>query len=43
MLAEDVTAAVALPSFDNSSMDGYAVHAADVAGAVAAGARDAAG
>ena len=33
MLAEDVTAAVALPSFDNSSMDGYAVHAADVAGA----------
>ena len=33
MLAEDVTAAVALPSFDNSSMDGYAVLAADVAGA----------
>ena len=33
MLAEDVTAAVALPSFDNSSMDGYAVRAADVAGA----------
>jgi len=33
VLAEDVTAAVALPSFDNSSMDGYAVHAADVAGA----------
>ena len=31
VLAEDVTAAVALPSFDNSSMDGYAVHAADVA------------
>ena len=27
MLAEDVTAAVALPSFDNSGMDGYAVHA----------------
>ena len=33
VLAEDVTAAVALPSFDNSSMDGYAVYAADVAGA----------
>jgi molybdopterin molybdotransferase len=33
VLAEDVTAAVSLPSFDNSSMDGYAVHAADVAGA----------
>jgi molybdopterin molybdotransferase len=33
VLAEDVTAAVALPSFDNSSMDGYAVHAADVAAA----------
>jgi len=33
VLAEDVTAAVALPSFDNSSMDGYAVHAGDVAGA----------
>jgi molybdopterin molybdotransferase len=31
VLAEDVTAAVALPSFDNSSMDGYAVHASDVA------------
>ncbi|MGH3291561.1 MAG: hypothetical protein ACRDP7_07130, partial [Trebonia sp.] len=35
VLAEDVTAAVALPSFDNWSMDGYAVHAADVAGASA--------
>ena len=33
VLAEDVRAAVALPSFDNSSMDGYAVRAADVAGA----------
>jgi molybdopterin molybdotransferase len=30
-----VTAAVSLPSFDNSSMDGYAVCAADVAGAAA--------
>jgi molybdopterin molybdotransferase len=29
VLAEDVTAAVALPSFDNSSMDGYAVLAED--------------
>jgi molybdopterin molybdotransferase len=33
VLAEDVTAAVDLPSFDNSSMDGYAVLAEDVAGA----------
>jgi molybdopterin molybdotransferase len=33
VLAEDVTAAVALPSFDNSSMDGYAVLAADTSGA----------
>jgi len=31
--AEDVTASVALPSFDNSAMDGYAVVAGDVAGA----------
>ena len=29
VLAEDVTAAVSLPSFDNSSMDGYAVQASD--------------
>jgi molybdopterin molybdotransferase len=29
VLAEDVIAAVALPSFDNSSMDGFAVRAAD--------------
>ena len=29
VLAEDVTAAVSLPSFDNSGMDGYAVHAKD--------------
>jgi molybdopterin molybdotransferase len=29
VLAEDVTAAVALPSFDNSSMDGFAVRAGD--------------
>lgn len=29
VLAEDVTAGVALPSFDNSSMDGYAVQSAD--------------
>jgi molybdopterin molybdotransferase len=34
-LAEDVLARVSLPRFDNSSMDGYAVRAADaVAGAV---------
>lgn len=33
VLAEDVTADVALPPFDNSAMDGYAVRAADVAGA----------
>jgi molybdopterin molybdotransferase len=33
VLAENVTAAVSLPSFDNSSMDGYAVQAADVADA----------
>src|SRR5262245_1217559 len=30
VLVEDVTAAVSLPSFDNSSMDGYAVLAADL-------------
>ena len=30
-LAEDATALRPLPSFDNSAMDGYAVHAADVA------------
>jgi molybdopterin molybdotransferase len=29
VLAEDVTAAVSLPSFDNSSMDGYAVSSSD--------------
>ena len=33
ILAENVLAAVDLPSFDNSAMDGYAVRAADVAGA----------
>jgi len=33
VLAEDATALCPLPSFDNSSMDGYAVHAADVAAA----------
>jgi molybdopterin molybdotransferase len=36
VLAGDATAAVPLPSFDNSSMDGYAVHAADLAAATAA-------
>jgi len=34
--AEDVVATMALPSFDNSAMDGYAVRRADVAGAEAA-------
>jgi molybdopterin molybdotransferase len=33
VLAEDVTAGVSLPPFDNSSMDGYAVLASDIAGA----------
>ena len=33
VLATDVTAPLALPPWDNASMDGYAVRAADVAGA----------
>ncbi|MCL2583220.1 MAG: molybdopterin molybdotransferase MoeA [Streptosporangiales bacterium] len=33
VLAEDVTAAVSLPPFDNSAMDGYAVRASDTASA----------
>jgi molybdopterin molybdotransferase len=33
VLAEDVTAQVAVPPFDSSAMDGFAVRAADVAGA----------
>ena len=33
VLAEDITASRPLPPFDNSAMDGYAVIAADVAGA----------
>jgi molybdopterin molybdotransferase len=33
VLAEDVTAASPLPSFDNSAMDGYAVRVGDVAAA----------
>lgn len=33
VLAEDVTAQVDVPSFDNSSMDGYAVHASDLVAA----------
>lgn len=32
-LCEDVVSGVSLPGFDNSAMDGYAVHAEDVAGA----------
>src|SRR5262249_39073969 len=35
VLAEPATAAGSLPPFDNSSMDGYAVHASDVAAAAA--------
>jgi molybdopterin molybdotransferase len=31
VLADDVTALRPMPSFDNSSMDGYAIHASDVA------------
>ncbi len=37
VLARDVVAGVALPGFDNSAMDGYAIRAADLAG-LAAGA-----
>src|SRR5260370_41613171 len=33
VLAEDVAAGSPLPSFDNSAMDGYAVHVEDVAAA----------
>lgn len=33
VLAEDITAPISLPMFDNSAMDGYAVRAAEVAGA----------
>ncbi|HKB31950.1 MAG TPA: gephyrin-like molybdotransferase Glp [Streptosporangiaceae bacterium] len=33
VLTEDITAAHPLPSFDNSAMDGYALHADDVADA----------
>lgn len=33
VLAEDLVATVSLPSFENSAMDGYAVRAAEVAGA----------
>ncbi|MER6573062.1 gephyrin-like molybdotransferase Glp [Streptomyces sp. NPDC001093] len=35
VLVDDVTVPVSLPPFDNSSMDGYAVRVADVAGASA--------
>lgn len=35
VLAEDVTSDIALPSFDNSSMDGYAVRSTDVTAASA--------
>jgi molybdopterin molybdotransferase len=33
VLAEDASTTTPLPSFDNSAMDGYAAHAADIAGA----------
>lgn len=36
VLAEEVVATISLPPFDNSSMDGYAVRRAEVAGATAA-------
>ena len=36
VLAEPVTARVTMPPFDNSAMDGFAVHAADVAGSTPA-------
>ncbi len=36
VLARDVTAAVALPTFDNSAMDGYAARWSEVAGAAEA-------
>ncbi len=36
LLAEDVSSPLALPPFDNSAMDGYAVRMADVAAATAA-------
>jgi molybdopterin molybdotransferase len=39
VLAEDVRSPLALPPWDNSSMDGYAVRAADVRGASAAAPR----
>jgi molybdopterin molybdotransferase len=37
VLAEDVTSAEPVPGFDNSAMDGYAVRAADTAGASGGG------
>ena len=43
VLAHDVVAAVDLPGFDNSAMDGYAVRAAELAGASADDAGRAAG
>src|SRR5918996_719014 len=39
VLAEDITAAIDLPLFDNSSMDGFAVRAADVVNAATASPR----
>lgn len=37
VLADDVVAGLALPVFDNSAMDGYAVRAEDTAGATPSG------
>ena len=39
VLAQDIAAANDLPLFDNSSMDGFAIHAADVVNAAAASPR----
>jgi molybdopterin molybdotransferase len=40
VLAEDVRSTVNIPPLDNTSMDGYAVHAADTAGATPDGPRE---
>ena len=36
IIAEDIISPINLPPFDNSAMDGYAIHAADIQGASAA-------
>ena len=40
VLAEDIVSPLALPAWDNSSMDGYAVRSADVIGATASSPRE---